>query len=117
MVPSANPQPSTEIPKPPPAKPQDAQKKSSGFAKGFLLGSNKGAKKQKKEEPEIEDLSHIKAKPKEDSLKLAEIEAMKKQVLETQSSWLTPELLKKMGASEKIRKALNDPIFLQVSDL
>ena len=95
-------------------KKEVAKSKPSGFAKGFLLGANKPKPKKESKEPVVEDLSHIKAKPKEDSLKLAEIEAMKKEVLEKQNQWMTPELMKAVWENEKLRTAMQDPIFLQV---
>lgn len=103
MVPSADAKPLA----PPAEEKKEKPKKSSGLAKGFFLGP-------RKKEPKVEDLSHIKARPKEDALKLAEIEAMKREVAETQSQWLTPELLKQIAGSEKLRRAMQDPIFLQV---
>ena len=92
-----------------PKKPKEAPK--SGMAKGFLLGAQKPKPKD-----QIEDLSHIKAKPKEDALKLAEIEAIKKEVQEKQDQWMTPELLKVVWENEKLRGAMNDPVFLQVKE-
>jgi len=42
---------------------------------------------------------------------------MKKEVLETQNQWLTPELFKKITGNEKLRNAMKDPIFLQAIEM
>ncbi len=102
------------IPVPAPA-PKPQTKKTTGFAKGFLLGSSK--KQAAPKAASVEDLSYIKAKPKEDSLRLAEIEAMKKEVTDKQSEWMTPDLLKTMWENEKVRAAMSDPVFLQAINM
>jgi len=39
---------------------------------------------------------------------------MKKDVIQKQEQWMTPELLKEMFANPNIKKAMSDPIFMQV---
>ncbi len=62
---------------------------------GFLLGNPAQKPKPQKK---AEDLTHIKAKPKEEQLKLSEVqEAMSSTLVKNKDEWLTPEFFTKLA--------------------
>ena len=80
---------------------------------GFLNGG--GAKKpaaQSKptQPPKTEDLTHIKAKSKEDQLKFSEVQdAMSTKLLENKDEWLNQEFFTKLAQNPRLMQAFTDP--------
>ena len=96
-------------------------KKNSGFGGlkgGFLLGG--GAKKTaaskpaQKQKPKIEDMTHVKAKPKEDQLKFDEVQnAMKTGLEKNKDEWLNQDLMAKIAQSPRLMAAFQNPQYMQ----
>jgi hypothetical protein len=58
----------------------------------------------------LEDLTHVKAVPKNETLKIEEVQsAMTDNVIKTKDQWLTPELMQKLLAKPQLLAALQDP--------
>lgn len=73
---------------------------------GFLSGGPSKPKPVKK----AEDLTHIKAKPKEETLKLTEVQdAMSSTLLKNKDEWLTPEFFTKLAQNPTLLKAFQQP--------
>jgi hypothetical protein len=88
----------------PDAKPA-AKGGSFGLKGGFLLGGG-----QKKAQPKVEDVTHVKAKSKDESLKIDEVQsAMKSNLEATKEQWINAELFEKIKKSPKLMAAFADP--------
>lgn len=71
---------------------------------GFLSGGNKPKPKQQ-QQPKIEDVTHVKAKPKTEQFKIEEVqEAMKlKQgLMDNKNEWMNAEFMAKLAKSPKL---------------
>ncbi|CDW86300.1 UNKNOWN [Stylonychia lemnae] len=99
------------------------QKKQSaggfgGMKGGFLLGGNsKPTQSQQRPQAQIqkpaEDLTHIKAKPKDDQLKLQEVqEAMSSTLLKKKDEWMNADFFQKLQQNPLLLKAFTNPQYM-----
>lgn len=93
------------------------KKNTSGGGFGGLQGGflnrkpqPKPAAQQQQPVKPAEDLTHIKAKPKEEQLKFSEVqEAMATKLNQNKEEWLNEEFFAKMAKNPKLLKAFTDP--------
>lgn len=77
---------------------------------GFLLGGPSKPKQQQQPVKKAEDLTHIKAKPKDETLKLGEVQdAMQSTILKNKDEWLNQDFFTKLASNPKLFKAFTDP--------
>ena len=77
---------------------------------GFL---NQKPRAQVPKQKPLEDLTHIKAKPKEEQLKINEVqEAMTSTLLKKKDEWLTPEFFNKLAGNPKLLQAFQNPQYM-----
>lgn len=91
------------------------------MAAGFLNGPPKKKKAapapKKIEKVEIEDQTHIKAKSKEDKLKIDEVQdAMTGNYEKAKQDWLTPEFFQKLATNPKLLKAFQNPKYMKAME-
>lgn len=95
-------------------KPKAPAKKSNnfgGFSAGFLNAKPQPKKKAAPAKPQQEDLTHLKAKAKDENLKFQEVqEAMNNSdFMKQKDKWMTPELFARLAQNPKLAKAFSDP--------
>ncbi|CAI2376648.1 unnamed protein product [Moneuplotes crassus] len=104
----------------PPAVKKTTKKKKNagfgGFATGFLSNPPPKKKKKTKKEPEIEDISHIKAS-KEDSKESLKFKEVQDNIKNSSEEWCTPDLLSKIIGNPTLRKAFTDPNYKQCIEM
>ena len=89
------------------------QEAFSGLKGGFLLGPQK--KTQKQPVKQAEDLTHIKAKPKDEQLKFEEVQsAMSGQLLKNKDEWLNQDFFTKLASNPKLMRAFQDPRYTAI---
>ena len=80
---------------------------------GFLSGGNSRPKAQQPVK-KTEDLTHIKAKPKDETLKINEVQdAMTSTLLKNKNEWLTPDFMTKLASNPMLIKAFSNPQYMQ----
>ena len=76
---------------------------------GFLLGGGakkKPAAKPQPQQPKIEDMTHIKAKPKDANLQFDDVQnAMKTGLEKNKDQWLNEDLMSRIAKSPRLMAA------------
>eukprot|EP00347_Sterkiella_histriomuscorum_P016908 403351390 len=86
-----------------------------GMKGGFLNAKPKNTQNQQKpQQPVIkEDLTHIKAKPKEEQLKFQEVQdAMTSTLEKKKDEWMNPEFFQKLSQNPILLKAFTNPQYM-----
>lgn len=95
-----------------------AKKKNAGFggfAAGFLNAPPK--KKKTKADPKVEDITYVKAKPKEETKENLKFKEVQDALNDKKDEWWTPDLLSKILKNETLRKAFTSPEYKQCLQL
>ena len=80
--------------------------------KGGFLNSGPAKKPAPKQAPKVEDMTHVKAQPKSETLKMPEVQqAMAETLVKEKDSWLTPDFMQKLQSKPHLIAAFQNPQF------
>lgn len=84
---------------------------------GFLLGGGakkKPAAKPQTQQPKVEDMTHIKAKPKDENLRFDDVQsAMKTGLEKNKDQWLNEDLMSRIAKSPRLMAAFQNPEYMK----